>query len=114
MTFVVTESCIQCKYTDCVAVCPMACFFEGANFLVINPDECIDCSMCVPECPVNAIVAEHEIPDDQIHFVKLNKELSRDPAWKRITRTTSPLRDHEKWAGVKDKAGWLDLGRGKE
>lgn len=114
MAFVVTESCIQCKYTDCVAVCPMNCFFEGANFLVINPDECIDCSMCVPECPVNAIVAEHEIPDDQIHFVKLNKELSHDAAWKRITRTTSPLPDHKKWADVKHKAEWLDLARGKE
>jgi ferredoxin len=81
----------------------MDCFFEGASFLVINPDECIDCSMCVPECPVNAIVSEHEIPGDQIHFVKLNKTLSHDAGWKRITKTMSPLPDHEMWTGVKQK-----------
>lgn len=108
MPFVVTDSCIQCKYTDCVSVCPMDCFVEGPNFLVINPDECIDCSMCVPECPVNAIVGANEIAADQQHFIQLNRDLSLDPAWKRITRPKAPLPDHEKWAAVKDKLGLLE------
>ena len=103
MTFVVTESCIQCKYTDCVSVCPMDCFFEGPNFLVINPDECIDCSICVAECPVNAIVSDHEVPADQQHFIALNRELSRNPKWTRISRVKEPLADHAQWAGIKDK-----------
>ncbi|NYT44103.1 ferredoxin family protein [Alcaligenaceae bacterium] len=80
MPYVVTEACIQCKYTDCVSVCPMDCFMEGPNFLVIKPDECIDCSICVPECPVGAIVSDHDIPDDQAHFIELNRKLSNDPA----------------------------------
>ena len=62
MTFVVTEACIRCKYTDCVDVCPVDAFCEGPNFLVINPDECIDCAVCVPECPVAAIYAEEDVP----------------------------------------------------
>ena len=69
MTFVVTENCIKCKYTDCVEVCPVDCFHEGENFLVIDPDECIDCSLCVPECPIDAIYAEEDVPEDQIHFI---------------------------------------------
>src|SRR4051812_47232153 len=63
MTYVVTESCIKCKYTDCVDVCPVDCFREGPNMLVIDPDECIDCTLCVPECPVEAIFAEDDVPD---------------------------------------------------
>ena len=63
MAFVVTESCIKCKYMDCVEVCPVDCFHEGPNFLVIDPDECIDCTLCEPECPVEAIFSEEEIPD---------------------------------------------------
>jgi ferredoxin len=62
MTFIVLENCIKCKYTDCVEVCPVDCFHEGPNFLVIDPDECIDCTLCEPECPINAIVAEDDIP----------------------------------------------------
>jgi NAD-dependent dihydropyrimidine dehydrogenase PreA subunit len=58
MPFVVTENCIKCKHTDCVEVCPVDCFHEGPNFLVIDPDECIDCTLCEPECPVNAIFPE--------------------------------------------------------
>ena len=107
MTFVVTESCIQCKYTDCVTVCPMDCFMEGPNFLVINPDECIDCSICVGECPVDAIVGEKEIGADRAHFIQLNRELSRHPGWKRITAPKNPLPDHEEWAAVKEKLMWL-------
>jgi len=108
MTFVVTEACIQCKYTDCVSVCPMDCFFEGPNFLAIHPDECIDCSICVAECPVGAIVSDREIPDDQRHFIEINRVLARDPSYRRISQARSPLPDHEKWAGVKDKLALLD------
>ncbi len=108
MPFIVTESCIACKYTDCVSVCPMDCFYEGPNFLVINPDECIDCSICVGECPVNAIVEENEVPADQAHFIQINRDLSQDPRWKRITSTTRPLPEHETWAGVKDKLHLLE------
>ena len=65
MTHVVTESCIRCKYTDCMDVCPVDCFREGPNFLTIDPDECIDCAVCIPECPVNAIYAEEDVPQGQ-------------------------------------------------
>lgn len=103
MAFVVTESCIACKYTDCAAVCPMECFYEGPNFLVINPDECIDCSICVGECPVSAIVEEHEVPPDQAEFIELNRTLSQHSGWRRITTTKAPLPDHQQWATVKKK-----------
>ena len=76
MAFVVTETCIKCKYMDCVEVCPVDCFHEGPNFLVIDPDECIDCTLCEPECPVEAIFSEEEIPDGQESFLKLNAELT--------------------------------------
>jgi len=84
MTHVVTESCIKCKYTDCVDVCPVDCFREGPNFLVIDPDECIDCAVCIPECPVNAIYAEEDVPADQVKFIDMNVELAKD--WPSITR----------------------------
>jgi ferredoxin len=79
MTHVVTESCIRCKYTDCVDVCPVDCFREGPNFLVIDPDECIDCAVCIPECPVNAIYAEEDTPPDQLQFIQLNADLAKLP-----------------------------------
>ncbi|HEX6722881.1 MAG TPA: ferredoxin FdxA [Burkholderiaceae bacterium] len=101
MTFVVTESCIRCKYTDCVDVCPVDAFREGPNFLVIDPDECIDCAVCVPECPVNAIFGEEDVPADQQDFTALNAELARQ--WKPITRTKLPLPDAEEWREVKIK-----------
>ena len=82
MTYVVTESCIKCKYTDCVDVCPVDCFREGPNMLVIDPDECIDCTLCVAECPVEAIFAEDDVPDAQKEFTALNAELSK--VWKPI------------------------------
>lgn len=107
MPFIVTESCIQCKYTDCVAVCPMDCFYEGPNFLAINPDECIDCSVCVPECPVNAIVNASEVPDEQQHFVALNRTLSQHPSWTRIRTQKDPLPDHARWASIKNKFSLL-------
>ena len=76
MTYVVTESCIKCKYTDCVEVCPVDCFYEGPEFLVIHPDECIDCGLCEPECPIEAIYADDELPSDQIEFIEINLRLS--------------------------------------
>lgn len=105
MTFVVTESCISCKYTDCVDVCPVDAFREGANFLVIDPDECIDCAVCVPECPVNAIYAKEDVPADQRDFIPLNAELA--PAWKRITKTKASLPDADAWAKVDNKRAEL-------
>ncbi len=101
MTFVVTESCVRCKYTDCVDVCPVDAFREGPNFLVIDPDDCIDCAVCVPECPVNAIFGEEDVPADQQDFTALNAELARE--WKPITRTKMPLPDAEEWREIKIK-----------
>lgn len=77
MTHIVTESCIECKYTDCVEVCPVNCFHEGPNFLVINPEECIDCGVCVSECPAKAIYLEEDLPKNQKQFSKINLELSK-------------------------------------
>jgi ferredoxin len=107
MPFVVTQACIQCKYTDCVEVCPMNCFLEGPNFLVIDPDQCIDCSVCVPECPVGAIVNADEVSPEQEIFVELNAILSHAPGWKPIRRTRAPLPDHDAWAKATDKLGQL-------
>jgi ferredoxin len=76
MAFVVTEQCIRCKLTDCVEVCPVDCFREGPNMLVIDPDECIDCALCEPECPVNAIYAEDDLPTAMQPFIELNRRLS--------------------------------------
>ena len=106
MTHVVTENCIKCKYTDCVDVCPVDCFLEGPNFLVIDPDECIDCAVCIPECPANAIFAEEDVPEDQVHFIELNAELT--PQFTPITRTRDPLPDAEDWNGVEDKLQYLE------
>ncbi len=106
MTFVVTESCIKCRYTDCVDVCPVDCFREGQNFLTIDPDECIDCAVCVPECPVDAIFAEEEVPADQQQFIKLNAELARN--WPSITKTHAPLPEAEDWKDVQDKLQYLE------
>lgn len=101
MTHVVLESCIRCKYTDCVDVCPVDCFREGPNFLTIDPDECIDCAVCIPECPVNAIVPEEDVPEDQQAFIALNAELSRK--WPSITRSKGALPDADQWKDVKVK-----------
>jgi ferredoxin len=108
MTFVVLEDCIRCKHTDCVEVCPVDCFYEGPNFLVINPDECIDCALCEPECPIDAIRAEDEVADGQIAFVALNAELSQHPNWTRITKKQHALPDHADWKGVAGKLAELD------
>ncbi|MEC3769311.1 MULTISPECIES: ferredoxin FdxA [Cupriavidus] len=107
MTFVVTDACIQCRHTDCVEVCPMSCFHEGPNFLAIDPDQCIDCSMCVPLCPVGAIYSEHDLPQAQRHFLALNAELSRRPDWLPLMKAKGPLPDHEQWAGHPDRLSLL-------
>ena len=106
MTFVVTEECIKCKYTDCVEVCPVDCFHEGPNFLVIDPDECIDCTLCEPECPIEAIHAEDDVPDEQQQYIQLNAELAK--AWPVITEKKDALPDADKWAEVKDKIRYLE------
>lgn len=108
MTYVVTESCIRCKYTDCVDVCPVDCFREGPNFLVIDPDECIDCTLCVAECPVEAIFAEDDVPEDQQAFKALNAELAK--AWKPIIERKPAPPDADQWKDVKDKLSQLDRG----
>ncbi len=101
MTYVVTENCIKCKYTDCVEVCPVDCFHEGPNFLVIDPDECIDCTLCVPECPVNAIFAEDDLPADQEQFVAINAELAR--TWPVLTEKKPEPPDAKEWENVPGK-----------
>jgi ferredoxin len=106
MTYVVTEACIKCKYTDCVDVCPADCFREGANFLVIDPGECIDCMLCVAECPAGAIYAEDDVPEDQRAFVALNAELSR--LWKPITEKKDAPADADEWRDVKNKLHLLE------
>jgi len=106
MTYVVSENCIRCKYTDCVEVCPVDCFREGPNFLVIDPDECIDCMLCVAECPAEAIFAEDDLPDDQRHFTALNAELAK--LWKPIIEKKDAPADADKWRGLKDKLRFLE------
>ena len=106
MTFIVTESCIKCKLTDCVEVCPVDCFHEGPNMLVIDPDECIDCTLCEPECPVEAIYSEDEIPAGQEQYLQLNEELSRE--WPVITEMKDAPEDESEWREVKDKLQYLE------
>jgi ferredoxin len=105
MTYVVTEACIRCKYTDCVDVCPVDCFREGPNFLVIDPDECIDCAVCVPECPVNAIYAEDDVPGDQQAFIKMNLDLAQ--GWPSITKSKGALPDADEWKDITAKLDQL-------
>ena len=106
MTYVVTENCIRCKYTDCVEVCPVDAFHEGPNFLVINPDECIDCDVCIPECPAEAIFVDMELPPEQEKFIEINEELAKQ--WPVITDKKDPLPDAEEWNGVKEKLRYLE------
>ena len=105
MTFVVTEACINCKYGDCIEVCPVDCFYEGPNFLAINPDECIDCALCEPECPVNAIVSEDELKPDQEIFLKINTEKSQ--LWPNITEKCEPPSDADAWKDIPNKRQYL-------
>lgn len=105
MTYVVTENCINCKHTTCVECCPTDAFKEGSNFLVIDPELCIDCDVCVPECPVDAIFDENDLPDDQRLFLTLNAELSL--IWPDILEEKSPLPEHEIWDGKEGKLALL-------
>ena len=106
MTFVVTDNCILCKYTDCVDVCPVDCFHEGPNFLVIDPEECIDCTLCEPECPAEAIFPEDEVPTGQEHYIALNAELAQQ--WPVISEKKEALEEAQKWDGVPDKYQYLE------
>jgi ferredoxin len=105
MAYVVTEPCVNCRYTDCVEVCPVDCFHQGPNFLVINPEGCIDCTLCVDECPVNAICEASEVPPGQEHFIELNVRYAA--VWPVITDRTEPLPTAEAWAGVSGKIAEL-------
>lgn len=105
MTYVVAEGCILCKHTDCVDVCPVDCFVEGPNFLAIDPDGCIDCAVCVPECPEDAIYSDSDVPEDQQQFVEINAKLAR--LWKPITKSKDSMPDADKWSGVANKQQYL-------
>jgi ferredoxin len=107
MAFVVTDNCIKCKYTDCVAVCPADAFHEGPNFLAINPDSCIDCDLCTPECPAEAIFQEDSLPPGQEDFKALNAELAEQ--WPIITEVKAPPVDAQKWDGIANKIEFLEL-----
>ncbi|MGR7995368.1 MULTISPECIES: ferredoxin FdxA [unclassified Xanthobacter] len=99
MAYVVTENCIRCKYTDCVEVCPVDCFYEGENMLVINPDECIDCGVCEPECPADAIVADTD--PGAAAWLEINRRYAAE--WPSIAARIEPLADAEDWNGRPDK-----------
>jgi len=99
MTYVVLENCIKCKFTDCVEVCPVDCFYEGENFLVIHPDECIDCGVCEPECPAEAIVPDTEPDIDE--WLEINQKYAEK--WPNITRKLEPSADAEEWKGKPGK-----------
>jgi len=112
MTYVVTESCIKCKYTDCVEVCPVDCFYEGPEFLVIHPDECIDCGLCEPECPIEAIYADDELPNNQIEFIEINAKLA--DVYENITEAKEPLPDADNFKNIEDKKKFLNIGISNE
>lgn len=108
MAYVVTENCIKCKHTDCVEVCPVECFHEGPNMLVIDPEECIDCGLCIPECPADAIYVDDELPEDQKQFIEINERLSQK--WPVITTMKDSPEDANEWDGVSGKLDYLDEG----
>lgn len=101
MPHIVGDACVLCKFTDCVEVCPVDAFHEGPNTLVINPDECIDCAVCVPECPTEAIFAEDDVSEEQLAYIAINAEMCRK--WPVITRSKDPMPDAEKWRDVENK-----------
>lgn len=106
MTFVVAEPCVLCKYTECVAVCPVSCFHEGKSCVVIDPDECIDCGVCVDECPAHAIYPIDELPEKWREYIELNARYSKE--WPVIERTKEPLPTAEEYRNVEHKRHLLD------
>ena len=109
MTYVVVEACIKCKLTDCVEVCPVDCFYEGENMLVIHPDECIDCGVCEPECPIDAIKPDTDSGLED--WLELNRKYAE--VWPNITRQKEPLADSDQWRDVKDKLQHFRPGPGE-
>ena len=105
MAYVVCEPCINCKYTNCVDVCPVDCFREGVNFLVIDPDRCIDCGACEPECPSEAIYEQDEVPKKWEHYIELNQRYAE--LWPMIDETKEPLEGADDWKDREDKEGHL-------
>lgn len=101
MSHIVTEECIECRYTDCVEVCPVDCFHGGSNFLAIDPEECIDCGLCLPECPVGAIKTQWSLTDTEQVFIEINKNLAA--VWPVITKKGNPLPEAENFKGVPNK-----------
>ena len=99
MTYIVDEKCIKCKYMDCVEVCPVDCFYEGENMLVIHPDECIDCGVCEPECPIDAI--HPDVEENMDKWVEINRKYSE--IWPNITKMKTPPDDADKWVDTKNK-----------
>ena len=99
MTYIVNQNCIKCKLMDCVEVCPVDCFYEGENFLAIKPDECIDCGVCEPECPVNAI--EPDTNDTAKEWIEINTKYSE--LWPNITKKKEPMKEAEKYKNIKNK-----------
>jgi len=111
MTYIVNDACIKCKYKDCVEVCPVDCFYEGENMLVIKPDECIDCGVCVPECPAKAIISDLNVdknPNDAF-WLKMNTEYAEK--WPNITKNGDPMPDADSWNPNKDKGGTYEGGK---
>ena len=106
MTYVVDENCIKCKHMDCVEVCPVDCFHEGPNFLVINPEECIDCSMCEPECPIDAIKSDDDLTDKDSHFLEINDRLSQK--WPVISVIKDAPEDAKEWEDKENKLALLE------
>ena len=106
MTFVVVDNCIKCKYTDCVEVCPVDAFHEGPNFLAINPDECIDCTLCEPECPINAIYPEDDVPAGQEASPRSTPSCAK--TWPVITERKDAPDDAAEWENKPDKSALLE------
>ena len=112
MTYIVNEKCVNCRFTDCVEVCPVDCFYIGENTLVIHPDECIDCGVCEPECPADAIVADTDMTPELEKWLKFNTEMSEQ--WPNITQKIDPLPDADEWNGKEGKENLVSRNPGPE
>lgn len=105
MAYIVAEPCVNCKYTDCVDVCPVDCFYEGVNFLAIHPEDCIDCGACEPECPTEAIFEEDDLPEKWRPYIELNAQYAED--WPNITTKKDAMPDADDWKEVEAKTDKL-------